>query len=58
MQSSPLKRNNNYYDEEERASTRVRIEGEDGRSVEDQRDEAARAGEQGQHQGANGMVVD
>ena len=26
MQPSPLKRNNNYYDDEERASTRMRIE--------------------------------
>ena len=61
MQSSPLKRNNNYYDEEERASTRTQIEGEDGRSAEDQsgavHDEVAQTGGQNQHEGTNPMVI-
>ena len=60
MQESPLKRNNNYYDDEERASTRVRVEGEDGQSTEDQgsiHGDMAQSGGQNPHPHTNPMVI-
>ena len=60
MQESPLKRNNNYYDDEERALTCVRVEGEDGQSTEDQgsiHGDVAQSGGQNPHPHTNPMVI-